>query len=170
MVAHGDHAGAVLPHAPLSQRSPFRIRFPSHMEGWPPVWQAGSGRSPGHQCSSRTLSRLLVYGEVSGVGFLRSRNCSYAGDLSGLCPLWELGNRHDAACGRTCHGRSAGAPTLGKRLIVGADVITLADFPLLIYSDTGQWGDTFAMRRKCRIKATRTGGRHDPTEVTTIRA
>jgi len=112
MVAHRDHGGAVFPRAPLGQRWSLRVRLPSHMEGWPPVWQAGSGRSPGHQCSSRTLSGLLVYGEVSGVGFLRTRNYTYAGDLRGVRPPWELGTRHDAACGRACHGRSAGAPTL----------------------------------------------------------
>ena len=133
MVAHRGHVGAVFPRAPLGQRCLLRVRLSCYMEGWAPVWQAGSGRSPGHQCSSRPLSGLLVYGEVSGVGFLRTRNCTYAGDLRGLCPPWELGTRHDAACGWTCHGRSAGASTLGTRLIVGADVIALASCPGLAF-------------------------------------
>ena len=114
MVALRDHVDTVFHRAVLGRHSPLGVRLPSHVAGCPAVWRARSGCSPGRQCSSRTHSGLLVYGEVSGVGFLRTRDCTHAGDLGGVCPPWEPGTRHDAACGRTPLRQIGWGAALGK--------------------------------------------------------
>ena len=117
MVALRDYVEAVFRRAALGRRGPLCVHLPSYMAGGPPVWRAGSGCSPGHLCSSRTYSGLLDYGEVSGVGLLRARDCTRAGDFYGVRPPWEPGTRDDADCRRTCRDRSAGPQALGKRLV-----------------------------------------------------
>lgn len=80
VVAHRDHVGAVFPHTSLGQRSPLRIRFPSHME-------------VARRFGRRGLAVLLVISSVLGLfrdSWFMARFPEWGSYAPGIAPMLAI--------------------------------------------------------------------------------